>query len=226
MNIIGIDFSMNSIGITIYDGEWKHFSIINRYQFSKAKPENYDYDSVADYLKQGLIGLNKHIVFDRPPNTKDKKAKDKISELNRWHSSHLVGCETITQAVMKIITPYITEDTKVGIEHYITSRNSGGDATIQIIEATYRLKYEIKKHTDKIFVIPAPTIKLFAGKGNFQKADMVRAYINDATIKHPFKDNIKNAPNNLIKNPKEVLKPIDDVIDSYFVAKYVKEVIL
>ena len=221
MTTIGIDFSMSSVGITIHkNGKYLHYSAINRYQFSAAKSETYSFNSVPEYKKQGLIGLDKYLIFDRPPNKRNKKTTDKFVELNKWHASHLNGCETITDAVMSLLSEHLNSDARVIFEHYITSRGSGGDNTIQIIEATYRLKHEIKKITERIFVVAAPTIKKFAGKGNYQKADMVNAYLADTNISHPFKNNVKKNKEKFVKSPKEVLKPIDDIIDSYFITRF------
>lgn len=222
MKFIGIDFSLTSTGITIIDGNSiKHASFINRYCWSKAA--DFDIDKIDQRKLKGLEGLDTCVIYDRRANSVNKKAKDKFLELHRWHDEHIKGCEEMKKAIFdNYLSDILEKDDIVCIEHYITK--GGGNQTIQIIEATMRIKQAISEVTSNIYPVPAPTLKMFAGKGNFTKEQMFDAYVRE-DIDHKYRDNCEKNKGLLVKNPKTLVKPVDDVIDSYFAAKYAKSIL-
>ena len=66
--IIGIDYSMNSVGICIYDANsYKFYSYVNTHSLSKAI--NFDFaENVADVDKNMLNSLDGYKLYTREPN--------------------------------------------------------------------------------------------------------------------------------------------------------------
>lgn len=212
MVLIGIDYSMNSVGITIKcpDGI-RFFSVVNSYSLSKAA----DFDLVKNggVSRDVLLSLDGYKIVTRIPYSKDKN-KDKLFELNNWHDCLLSGSDDLSNEVMNIIKPFLTNCRFVVFENYIT--RNGGDSTVQIIEFTRDLKTKLIIFGFKdIKIISAPEIKMYAGKGNFTKEDMLNAFLthHSGSKFHAFV--VKNK-NKLIKNKNNIVKPVDDVVDSYF----------
>lgn len=221
-NFIGIDYSLTSVGITVITekNSIKHYSFLNRFELSTAK--NFNIKNVPKYKTQGLEGLDQHFLFERPPVKFNKKEKDTFVRLNNWHRGHMESCQNINKPIEEFLRRIVGKNDVVSIEHYITSRNSGGDQTIQIIEATKQIKDVILSITKNLFVVSAPTIKNFAGSGDYSKKQMLEVYLCQ-NFSHPWKENLKKNKENFVKNEKTILKPIDDVVDSYFIAKHIKE---
>lgn len=197
-----------------------YHSFLNRHSLTSAKI--FELKSVPAYKLVGTIGLDSLTIFDRKPNPTKSNPNDVFS-LSNWHMRHVEGCEEINSSIMNFLEKHLTKDSIVSFEHYIISRMSSGDQTVQIVEATKNLKDRILGITRNVFVIPAPTIKKCAGKGDYGKGDMVNAFINDDFFPFgKFRENIIDNKDTIIKSKKEVLKPVDDVIDSSYVLKFTK----
>jgi hypothetical protein len=213
MNSIGIDYSMNSVGITVrHNSNTFFYSVVNSYSLSKAK--DFDINKNGGMSKDVLNSLDGYKIIRRIPYTKNKE-NSKLVELNAWHNALLVGSEELSSEVMTFLNPFLKDCEFVVFENYIT--RNGGDTTIQIIEFTKDLKSKIYASGFKnIKIISAPEVKMFAGGGNFTKEDMFNAFL----LHHrnsKFHDFLTKNKKLLIKNSKEIIKPVDDVIDSYFI---------
>jgi hypothetical protein len=227
MTKIGIDFSMNCVGVTIQkDGEpIKFCAIMNRYELSASA--EFDIKKVPQYKLLPTKGLDIFVLFDRKPNSlKKPKSSDKFSKmknLNDWHKRHMGSCDDMLSVVKGVLDEHIDDTTIVAMEHLIT--RNGGNATVQIVEFTKSLKDWLWSKTKHLYVIPAPSIKEIAGGGGYQKADMLNAFIKDAP-EHPFVTNVSSGKSVYVKTKKDIIKPIDDVVDSFYVLKALEELIL
>lgn len=96
----------------------------------------------------------------------------------------------------------------VGIEDY--SMGSRGKV-FHIAENTAILKYLLTKKGVPYRTYPPTVIKKFAIKGNADKSLMYAAYI---------KDTGSDLRTRLSYTGKKVGSPISDIVDSYFIAKY------
>ena len=99
---------------------------------------------------------------------------------------------------------------------------------------------EVKHHlltstccVENFYCIPAPRVKLYVGKGNYDKYDMTTAFLDnvrsdDYILQSSFylyllqnfheyylKERIKKG-----KQFNEVLSPISDIVDSYWILRY------
>lgn len=241
---------MNSTGVCIeFDGRNHYLNFFNDTKFGSHKKKNFN---LGDFLSNNKIYYNLFnnvgnlnvIVRSQEPLPKPEEIG-----INVWGQYHFGVLEVYTDLVVSKIKNFLSELTdepvfiKVGIENY--SYNSFGDATIQIVEMTAVLKHKLTRvggicSLDDIHIIPGPMIKKkFTGNGNAIKYDMFEAFIALKDERDSFNkfliDNklecykekyktikeTKKKPEHDIPNH-EMLTPIDDIIDAYFVKEYCK----
>lgn len=218
--VVGVDFSMNSIGITVYYGNknYKFVSIINRWVLSKAK--TLDISKLSDIKRGALSVVDELLIFDRQPNSKKKNSG--LKELSRWHTQNMVASNDLAQKVVNILLKLgCDNNTTFVFENYITK--GGGDTTIQTIEFTKTTKDLIfNKISQNFIIVPAPTIKKFAGKGNYKKIDMMMSFIMVSHRSALRSFCYKNKSSLVINKKGDLVKPIDDIIDSWWLVKWYK----
>lgn len=114
-----------------------------------------------------------------------------------WAMDHLEGC------------------THIALEGY--SYGSKGKV-FHIAENTGVLKYKIHNTGIPLEVIPPTTVKKFAtGKGNADKTMMHNSFKSDCGI---------NLKEEITPNKSSVDNPVSDIVDSYYVCKYLHDQIL
>lgn len=235
--IVGIDVSMNSTGITVINGDKTNYiSFFNIRNLTKAK--KYDAQKVLEadgYVSQFIKIENfKMFLYDRMPGSASSSA------LNTWHRSHINFCTNVTQDMAYQLRNIINDTGKelvINIEYYSMGSTSSS-ATIQIAEFTGILKSTLLKEDvvtpNNIYVTPGPTLKKFAGGGNYDKYDLLVEYINRtvADTSDQFAVHVGGNLENLYKTKitgkgsnvkKEVPSPLNDVIDSWWAAQYIKK---
>ena len=119
------------------------------------------------------------------------------------------------------------------------SYGSSTDNLIQVVEATMRLKQLIFEDlmlcVDHFSIITGPTLKMWAGKGDYDKYQMLMAYIQNHRGDKSLEDDSfwkfikKNKGlylNERMKKGKpfiEVKTPISDIIDAYFCCLWLED---
>ena len=175
--IAGIDFSLTSTGITIYNNGYKFYAV------SKGFPKKFE-----TFINSCLTDC---IVL---PNI-DKDFSYSIY----W--------------VENIINILKTNNVKsVILEGY--SYGSSSAVFTKIAEVTGLLKYMLTVNNIKFTTVQPTTVKKLAGNGRYNKKQMFQAFLNnvlndDELINTQFYKEVKDKNSNV--------KPIEDVIDSYFV---------
>jgi len=131
----------------------------------------------------------------------------------------------LATAVATAILPHLKGDIKIGIEGI--SFASPGNTKVQYAGYHYVLRLlltiVLPIKYDAVYVYAPNTVKKTAGKGNFKKDQMIEAFINSDAVE------LQNCPlrNGLIKTPelyqspkaKHWMKPLDDIVDSYWTMK-------
>jgi hypothetical protein len=207
MRYVGIDFSINSPAICILEKDAYHFvGFYNEEgkKFEKKDPSDYSYHRKLLSLKDVDI-----IHFSR----RKKNENYSVDQRQKIEDSHTLG---------KLIAENIgSEKNKVGIEGY--SYGSKGNSFIDLISFNSVMRHVLYTDTDsEIFVRTPSQVKGLAGKGNANKS-MMYEYFCQNTTKDP----------NLEKSSfwkwcieqkfvGEIPKPIDDLIDSYFISRSVQ----
>lgn len=225
MIYISIDFSLNSTGITIFhDGEFHFLSYFNEESATKSQMKNiYELDRVNNFLLR---------LYRRSPITAPNNRQDGLCG---WQREHLMNClyygedlkDFIVISLLKLFGNFDKSEVVVVIENY--SYSSQSNTLIQMVENTMSLKSHLIDSVcdiDNFYIVPAPVVKSFVGKGSFDKYDMLEAFMKrgDGGDFHSFLLENKNIfIKSRIKKGKEfneVLSPIQDIIDSYWLLVY------
>ena len=215
MNVVGIDFSLNSPAFCCYkDGKyiWGSLTRSDRSPESHLKSQKKPFailDTESDF---NLYFVEKKDLPD------DYTGRERIK---------IVYFMEIVDQLWSSISDIMGES-----EFYVAmeglSFSSNGNALIDISMATALLRKKIidRVGADKFHVFSPTSIKKFALKGNAKKDELYEALIN-------FKEsetNLENFSNILEANKTEwitpakaVNKPIDDIVDATWITLYLKK---
>lgn len=213
MILIGIDFSINSPGICIKDNNtYRFISAYNDNGRDPNKPTLKAFKWHEELSSTNCIELRS---YDRLVKTKDFQSR----EIEKFHDS-----EMIANVILDVVKEYPADDIYIGIEGF--SYGSAGNSFIDLIQYNTRLRIELIKYinnTDRFFIFQPSHVKKTAGKGNCGKPYMFESFkenkINDDLITgNPLWNRLK------LEDFNEVIpKPIDDLIDSYFIVKSIEQ---
>jgi len=207
ITIVGIDYSIKSPAVSIFtNSSIQHFiyprkNILNKNFMSSIEEAGIFVKEIDDFTKIKNLQENERI------NSND--------------------AEFLSLTLCKSIKKYINKNAYFAIEGI--SFAAPGNTKIQHAGYHYILRHTIKNFFNidysKIFVYAPTTLKMTAGKGNFNKDAMITAFVNsnDSTIKlsklHSYLNNTKTIDNFKSPKAKNWLKPLDDIIDSVWAIK-------
>lgn len=200
-NIVGVDFSLNSTAICIYNikkENYKFYNFINtKTLLNKKKTQILSQWRIHDEIKDFV-----ELVFI-PRNTKDSNyAKEQTKKIEAY--SELVNA----------ILAVIPKNSIIGLEGFSFASKGQGFIDLIIAQTILRKTILDSPNNHKLLVIsPSSIKKVFTGKGNSNKVGMLNSFKETTTLKHELFDYAKAT--DLIKKEKEVLKPVDDLIDAY-----------
>jgi hypothetical protein len=237
---VGIDFSFNSCGVTFMNGTtMEHMCIFNKYTIKKTEmtDEEAHEESVVLKLIDDMQCLN--ILTNRVsvPQVKD-------IGLLAWERIHMAQTILFSNLVYNSIATFIQLKYKhvnpknifIGIENYSYTRNTNN--IIEMCEFTAPVKQQLLSNVlglenlENFYVVTAPTVKKFAGKGDFDKYDMFKAFLNEPINSQFHKTLLNNEKSFYIVRTKkgklfnDMIAPVPDIIDSYFIAKWMKNEII
>ena len=201
LNLIAIDFSINSPGICLLkDGKPYYISYLKPGTGTKKEQKLQEEMNLLDDVT---------LIYQPEPNI-DKQEMARVMR-------HRDIAEGICNIIAENTNP--EEEYKIFFEgsSYGTSR-FGTNSLIDLASASSILKsYLIDRFNVTQLEVFAPTsIKKHAGKGNMKKMDMWYVYINDTS-------NIESGLWNFcqeFKEDKKIMKPLDDLVDAYFIMSY------
>lgn len=115
--------------------------------------------------------------------------------------------------ISKPFLDFIKNSKEIGIEGYAMGSSAG--RVFNIAENTAILKHGIWKQSKNIHIIPPKTVKKFAtSSGNADKNLMYDSFVKETNI-------VLTNELNLNKIPTKIGSPISDIVDSYYICKYV-----
>jgi len=216
MNLVGVDFSINSPAFCCYkDGAyvWGALTRSDRSAESLRKNSKKPFsvlDSESDF---NLYFLDKKELPEDYSGRERVKIAYFLEIVNSfWGSiSEIMG----------------DSDFHVAMEGL--SFSSNGNALIDISMATALLRKEIidSVGVENFYVFSPTSVKKFALKGNAKKDELYESLIN---FQEKEETNLKNFTNILKANKEEwitpskvVNKPIDDIVDATWITLYLKE---
>lgn len=224
MNIIGIDPSLNSTGLTI-----------NGIVYNFVKEENvYGKKGMTKWFKMGEPYINYHYI----------KHNNKTNDFVQDEIIKMVDYDKITTDIVELIYNKIDkeQDTIIGIESYSYNSAAGDIIDLVTFSTTLRIKL-YQKITKNLIIIPPATLKKEAAKmtyeaekkgktvvyrnrfgiagGHFQKREMYMSLIDNETFVNNDKyvKYLKELKDDLL-SIKVFPKPFEDCNDSYIIYKY------
>ena len=214
---IGIDFSLNSTGICIINSEYN--KIISVYKTENNIDKMF---SRADHFS--LLRECKEVEMIIENKTKKDDGEYHIRE-----RSKILSFMKLIDSIIESIRNEMNGG-KVYIAMEGISFGSTGNSLIDISMATGILRKEIiellKGDMGRFLVFSPTAIKKFAGKGNFKKIDMLEALLKDTDLNSDFIKLMVEKKDLMITSKGIVKKPIEDMVDSIWVAKFLKDTII
>lgn len=200
MTYIGIDFSLNSTSVCIeQNGVDLYYSII--------RPKN-----ITKKVISAMDELNIQYTYTTPFDRGLNYSKTEIDKLEK--SIEISGI------IIDILDKY--QSITLGCEGL--SYNNIGSRALDIAGYHYILRYYLNSmvNIDNILYIPPTEIKKYAIKGNADKKKLFDAYLNlqKTNILTDLIDKLL-----LDKDIKNIPKPIDDMIDAFYIKEYIKKYI-
>ena len=229
---VSIDYSLESVGVTLFDIKKKKYHFLS-YLNTKKKATANRADLLADINDLSVI------QYQRDPIATVKSREDGLFGWERQHMTNVLHYNSelvnnIKALVLRLYPDIKKSEICVLIENY--SYSSQSDTLIQIVENTMEVKHYVLTticHVENFYCIPAPRVKLYVGKGNYDKYDMTTAFLNnvrddDYILNSSFyKFLLDNFTTSFLKERikkgkqfNEVLSPISDIIDSYWILRY------
>jgi len=250
--IFGIDLSLNSSGFCAYDEEENKYHFlanINLCAFSGKKVTPTLEELLADPIP---VVPKKPKKNPKPPKPVKHNWLKELSELpdvtieahiretgqgdDHVEIGHmrLRNIELLSNAWDSTLIRFMDKHsyqniTHIGIEDYSVAKIT--NAIVVVIEASAVFKQMfLLPHIDveNLFTIPGPKIKMLAGSGNFNKMEMLMAFVDiqDPVVREtPFHKFVLRNLKDLVKG-KDVESPVNDMIDAFWVVKYTRDIIL
>lgn len=200
MTYIGIDFSILSTAVTVFDTQYRFFSFSRDYEKrSHTKPFKI-HNEIKDFVE--IISWEQN------------KSKDYIiNEKNKIRDS-----KTLADLIIFNIKEFISENTVIALEGF--SYASKGRSFIDLVQFNSVFRVRLYEETGILPEIIAPTtLKMFAGKGNMGKKDLLEVV---KTNKLKDTDFVKSKYYKYLNSKNEPIKPLDDINDSYLLCLYSK----
>jgi len=208
---IGIDFSIKSPGITIRDSRGVTF-----YAFPRKDTIKEDFEIT---LKDAGVILNSLRTESKLPTNATIAMRERSSLVDSIYETN-----EIVDVINEAIGCTLGANVYVGIEGF--SFGSSGNRLAQLSGYQWLLRYRLLEEChvpfNNIYVFSPMTVKATAGKGNLKKEGMIAAFLEDAD--DDLQENrlwvdLQDRPAEFQTKKGLWLKPLDDIIDSYWVMR-------
>lgn len=205
MNLVGIDYSINSPGICIYNKEASPIWL----SYLKPKTGTKKDQAVQAQLKE----LADVFIIDQPEPNVDRQ---ELSRVLRHREIALGVCDMLEAHATGSSFKLFFEGASYGTSRF------GTNSLIDLASASSVLKaLTIDRFDVQAMEVYAPTaIKKFAGKGNMKKQEMWEAFLADDSLQASEFWNFCQQYSTV--EVKSLAKPLDDLVDAYFIVKYAR----
>ena len=211
MNFLAVDFSLNSPGICIYNDKSKKYHFV-----SYMKPGT---GTKAEQKLQEEISLLSDVTLVNQPD---------FTNTETFSSAELLKVKRYDKMADDIINLVLQNSFEgdgftIAFEGTSYGSNGGTNNMIDMAAGAAILKLKLLKtlNPDDIKTVAPTTIKKFAGKGNMNKLQLFDCFqrnVNEDPIlaKSPLWKIVKD-----LEVGKKIPKPLDDLVDAYFLVAFV-----
>lgn len=211
MNYVSVDFSLNSPGIAVYNDKSKQYHFV-----SYIKPKT---GTKAEQKLQEELSLLKDVTLVYQPDftNNEEFSSAELAKVKRY--------DKMADDIINLILQNSFEGDGFTIAFEGTSYGSkmGTNNMIDMAAGAAILKLKMLKtlKPEDIMTVAPTTIKKFAGKGNMNKLQLFEAFqknsVEDQVLaQSPLYNVVKN-----LEVGKKIPKPLDDLIDAYFLVAFV-----
>ena len=211
MNYLAVDFSLNSPGICIFNDKRKDYHFI-----SYIKPKT---GTKAEQKLQEELSLLKDVTLVSQPDFTNNESfsSAELLKIKRYNKM----ADDIINLVLQ--NSFDGDGFTIAFEGTSYGSKMGTNNMIDMAAGAAILKLKLLKtlSPEDILTVAPTTIKKFAGKGNMNKLQLFEAYqknVNEDQIlaKSPLWKIVKD-----LEIGKKIPKPLDDLVDAYFLVAYV-----
>jgi hypothetical protein len=211
MNFLAVDFSLNSPGICLYNDKSKKYHFI-----SYIKPKS---GTKAELKLQEELSLLGDVTLINQPDFTNNES---------FSSAELLKVKRYDKMADDIINLVLQNSFEgdgfiIAFEGTSYGSNGGTNNMIDMAAGAAILKLKLLKtlNPEDILTVAPTTIKKFAGKGNMNKLQLFdcfqRNVIEDPILaKSPLWKIVKD-----LEVGKKIPKPLDDLVDAYFLVAFV-----
>lgn len=205
---VGIDFSINSPAVCIFDTHNE------TYQFYSFVNDGGRADSKPLPPGMGLYSDLPGVIIERYSRYKGSKIYEE-DQIQKIQDAEDISC------IIGNIFNFDNKSVCYGLEGF--SYASKGNSFIDLIMFNTIMRYAIYKNLkpgDEFKVMTPSYIKKNAGKGNANKNMMLSFFLDSQKVllrENDFWKFCSAQSSSLIDKNEKVLKPIDDLVDSYFI---------
>lgn len=208
---IGIDFSITSSALTI-----KYNNELFFYTFAR---ENI----ISEDVLNGLKKSNVQCLLSKKNERGDKKLLTTILE-----RISITDANALVEKILNAILEKSKECDSFAIEGF--SFGSTGNVLAQISGYQWMLRKALtdKFGINKMWIYAPTTVKATAGKGNYKKEEMINKFIESKDVllnRTSFWIAMKTNPHQFQTKNGKWKKPIEDIVDSYWVLKTLERLI-
>ena len=211
MNYVSVDFSLNSPGICIYQDDTNQYHFISYIKEGQGTKKERAWQEDISHLK----GVT---LFHQPDFTNNESISSaELLKVKRY--------DQMADDIINLVLQNSFEGDGFIIAFEGTSYGSkmGTNNMIDMAAGAAILKLKLLKtlNPEDILTVAPTTIKKFAGKGNMNKLQLFEAYqknVNEDPVlaKSPLWKIVKD-----LEIGKKIPKPLDDLVDAYFLVAYV-----
>jgi len=211
MNYVSVDFSLNSPGICVYNDKSKRYHFI-----SYIKPKT---GTKAEQKLQEELGLLQDVTLvDQPDFSKEAEAFSS-AELTKVKRYDRMADDIINLILQET---FVDDGFIIGFEGTSYGSKMGTNNMIDMAAGAAILKLKMLKtlKPENLVTVAPTTIKKYAGKGNMNKLQLFEAFQKNSTedlilAKSPLWNVVSG-----LEIGKKIPKPLDDLIDAYFLVAY------
>lgn len=211
MNFLAVDFSLNSPGICLYNDKSKKYHFI-----SYIKPKSGTKAELK--LQEELSLLGDVTLINQPDFTNNETfSSAELLKVKRYDKM----ADDIINLVLQ--NSFDGDGFTIAFEGTSYGSNGGTNNMIDMAAGAAILKLKLLKtlNPDDILTVAPTTIKKFAGKGNMNKLQLFDCFqknvIEDPILaKSPLWKTVKD-----LEVGKKIPKPLDDLVDAYFLVAFV-----
>jgi len=211
MNYVSVDFSLNSPGICVYNDKSKRYHFI-----SYIKPNT---GTKAEQKLQEELGLLQDVTLvDQPDFSKEAEAFSS-AELTKVKRYDRMADDIINLILQEA---FVGDGFIIGFEGTSYGSKMGTNNMIDMAAGAAILKLKMLKtlKPENLVTVAPTTIKKYAGKGNMNKLQLFEAFQKNSTedlilAKSPLWNVVSG-----LEIGKKIPKPLDDLIDAYFLVAY------